>query len=101
MPHKDPESAYNRHPDRRWCEAPGSLCIESRYALEGRLPVGVRLANKLEDSAKKIAETMEFQSELRVLRPREAASGDWTQARPASTRRSPGSSSRTSSTSTR
>ena len=24
MPHKEPEAAYNRHPDRRWCEAPGA-----------------------------------------------------------------------------
>lgn len=66
-PNKDPQSAHNRHPDRRWCEAPQSLCIESRYPLEGKLPVGIRLANKLEEGGKKIAEFMEFQSEIRVL----------------------------------
>ncbi len=34
-----------------------AACIESRYDLEGKLPLGVRLANKLEEgSAKKIAE---------------------------------------------
>ncbi|WP_414474023.1 hypothetical protein [Microvirga sp. M2] len=66
-PNIDPKSAHNRHPDRRWCEAPQSLCIESRYPLEGRLPVGIRLANKLEDGGKKISEFMEFQSEIRVI----------------------------------
>ncbi|MCG7394305.1 hypothetical protein MHY87_15480 [Microvirga sp. ACRRW] len=66
-PNVDPQSAHNRNPDRRWCEAPQTLCIESRYPLEGRLPVGIRLANKLEEGAKKISEFMEFQTEIRVL----------------------------------
>jgi hypothetical protein len=66
-PNVDPASAHNRHPDRRWCEAPESLCIESRYPLEGKLPAGIRLANKLEEGGKKISEFMEFQSELRAL----------------------------------
>ncbi|WP_230533318.1 hypothetical protein [Microvirga roseola] len=68
-PYTDPQSAHNRHPDRRWCEAPQSLCIESRYPLEGKLPIGIRLANKLEEGGKKISEFMEFQSEIRVLPP--------------------------------
>jgi hypothetical protein len=71
MPYKDPESAHNRHPERRWCEAPRVICIESRYQLEGRLPIGIRLANKLEDGGKKISEYIEFQSELRLLSPAE------------------------------
>jgi hypothetical protein len=72
MPYKDPESAHNRHPGRRWCEAGGRVtCIESRYQLEGRLPIGIRLANKLEDGGKKISEYIEFQSELRLLSPAE------------------------------
>ena len=71
MPYKDPESAHNRHPERRWCAVAGALCIESRYQLEGRLPIGIRLANKLEDSGKKIAEYVEFQSELRLMSPAE------------------------------
>ena len=70
-PQADPQSAHNRHPGRRWCEAPGSLCIESRYPLEGKLPVGIRLANKLEEGGKKISEFMEFQTEIRVLPPEE------------------------------
>jgi hypothetical protein len=68
-PQLDAQSAHNRHPNRRWCEAPGSLCIESRYPLEGKLPVGIRLANKLEEGGKKISEFMEFQTEIRVLPP--------------------------------
>ena len=71
IPYKDPESAHNRHPERRWCEAPRVICIESRYQLEGRLPIGIRLANKLEDGGKKISEYVEFQSELRLLSPAE------------------------------
>ena len=67
LPQADPQSAHNRHPSRRWCEAPQSLCIESRYPLEGKLPVGIRLANKLEEGGKKISEAMEFQTEIRVL----------------------------------
>lgn len=66
-PHSDPQSAHNRHPARRWCDAPQSLCVESRYPLEGRLPVGIRLANKLEEGGKKISEFMEFQTEIRIL----------------------------------
>lgn len=66
-PNVDPQSAHNRNPARRWCEAPQSLCIESRYPLEGRIPVGIRLANKLEEGGKKIADYMEFQAEIRVL----------------------------------
>lgn len=66
-PNTDPQSAHNRNPNRRWCEAPQSICIQSRYPLEGKLPTGVRLANKLEEGGKKISEFMEFQSEIRVV----------------------------------
>ena len=72
-PTKDPAAAFARRPDRPWCEG-ASACIESRYDLEGKLPLGVRLANKLEEgSAKKIAEYVSFQSELRRLDAAEAA----------------------------
>jgi hypothetical protein len=73
IPNSDPDYAYNRPPDRAWCAGAGSLCIESRYQLEGKLPTGIRLANKIEDSAKKIADYLQFQSELRVLSPQDAA----------------------------
>jgi hypothetical protein len=67
LPNKDPDAPYNRHPGRRWCEGPCALCISSVYKLEGKLPMGVRLANKLEEGEKRHAETVEFQSELRVV----------------------------------
>ncbi|MFG5118064.1 hypothetical protein [Methylorubrum sp. POS3] len=72
-PTKDPAASFAKRPDRPWCGGGGS-CIESRYDLEGKLPLGVKLANKLElGSSKKIAEFVSFQSELRVLPPAEAA----------------------------
>ena len=72
-PNKDPAAAFAKRPDRPWCEGAGA-CIESRYDLEGKLPLGVKLANKLEEgSAKKIAEFVSFQSELRVLGPDQGA----------------------------
>ena len=72
-PNKDPAAAFAKRPDRPWCEGAGA-CIESRYDLEGKLPLGVKLANKLEEgSAKKIAEYVSFQSELRVLGPDQGA----------------------------
>ena len=75
-PNKDPAAAFAKRPDRAWC-ADASACIESRYDLEGKLPLGVKLANKLEEGgAKKIAEYVSFQSELRVLPPADAAGLD-------------------------
>ena len=72
-PNKDPAAAFAKRPDRPWCEGAGAS-IESRYDLEGKLPLGVKLANKLEaGSAKKIAEYVSFQSELRVLGPDQGA----------------------------
>jgi len=73
-PTKDPAAAFARRPDRPWCAAPGAVCIESRYDLEGKLPLGVKLANRLElGSSKKIAEFVSFQSELHALSGEEAA----------------------------
>jgi len=73
-PTKDPAAAFAQRPDKPWCEG-ASACIESRYDLEGKLPLGVRLANKLEEgSAKKIAEFVSFQSELRLRDPAQAVS---------------------------
>ncbi|KAA2237332.1 hypothetical protein [Salinarimonas soli] len=66
VPLKDPEEKHGLNPQRPWC-GPGTTCLASTYQLEGKLPMGIRLANKLEDSGKKISEAMEFQSELRVV----------------------------------
>ncbi len=73
-PTKDPLAAFAKRPDRPWCAAANTVCLESRYDLEGKLPLGVKLANKLElGSTKKVAEFVSFQSELRVLPANEAA----------------------------
>lgn len=72
LPPKEIDPAVYRHPDRPWCEPrPNLICIQSHYQLEGKLPVGIRLVNKLMDSEKKLADYLEFQSELRVLLPAE------------------------------
>jgi hypothetical protein len=70
-PLKDPEERHNQHPSRPWC-GPGTACISSTYQLEGKLPMGIRLANKLEEGGKKISEAMAFQSELRLVPAAEA-----------------------------
>jgi hypothetical protein len=58
----------NRRPDREWCDGKGkSVCLQSRYKLEGKLPIGIMLLNKIRDSEKKIADFVDFQSELRVV----------------------------------
>jgi hypothetical protein len=66
----DIKEGANKNPERPWCEAKRNvLCIESKYQLEGQLPSGIRLVNQLTESKKKIAEYLEFQSELRTLSP--------------------------------
>lgn len=66
---KDPRAVHNQHPLRRWCETrPVTICIHSRYRFEGKLPVGIQIANKLREGAKKIPDYLEFESEL-TLRP--------------------------------
>jgi hypothetical protein len=66
---KDPRAVHNQHPLRRWCETrPVAICIHSRYQFEGKLPVGIQIANKLREGAKKIPDHLELESEL-TLRP--------------------------------
>jgi len=66
---KDPRAVNNQHPLRRWCDTrPATICIRSHYQFEGKLPIGIQIANKLRDSPKKIADFLEFESEL-TLRP--------------------------------
>jgi hypothetical protein len=60
----------NRNPQRQWCEGANvTLCIRSRYKLEGKIPMGVALANKLRDNERKLTDTIEFENEFRVLPP--------------------------------
>jgi hypothetical protein len=69
---KEPRAAPNQHPLRRWCEARQvMICIHSRYQFEGKLPVGIQLANKLRESSRKIADYLEFESELTLRSPAE------------------------------
>ena len=65
---KDEKGSNNRNPDRNWCEGAGvTACIRSTYKLEGKLPIGVALANKLRDSERKLSDSIEFESEMRLL----------------------------------
>ncbi len=73
---KSEDYAFNRNPARAWCDGVATIiCIESTYKLEGRLPAGIMIANKLSDT-KKVADHLEFQSELRLLAPEEIANPD-------------------------
>ena len=65
VPLKDSRSENNRNPARPWCESPTLvICVQSHYRLEGKLPLGVRLANKL-----RVRSKIDFQSELRLVAP--------------------------------
>ena len=69
---KDPRAANNQHPLRRWCEARQVvICIRSRYQFEGKLPIGIQIANKLRDGSKQISDYIEFESELTFRPPTE------------------------------
>jgi hypothetical protein len=71
---KDPRTMHNQHPLRRWCEVrPITICIRSRYQFEGKLPIGIQIANKLRDAPKKIADYLEFESELTLRPPAEVS----------------------------
>ena len=66
---REPRVIHNEHPpERKWCEGrPVVICIRSTYKLEGRLPVGIQLANKIREGSRRISDTLEFDSELTVL----------------------------------
>jgi hypothetical protein len=57
-----------QHPQRKWCEGREVvICLHSTYKLEGRLPIGIQLANKIREGSRRISDTLEFDSELTVL----------------------------------
>ncbi len=71
---KEPKTVHNQNPQRPWCEGRATvICIHSSYKLEGRLPTGIALANKIRESSKHISDTLEFDSELAALSPAEIA----------------------------
>jgi hypothetical protein len=64
---KDKAGSGNDNPDRKWCTGlANAICIASTYKLEGKIPIGISLVNKLRDS-KKVADHIDFQSELAAL----------------------------------
>jgi hypothetical protein len=66
---KDKAGIGNDNPERKWCTGfAKSICIGSTYKLEGKIPIGIALVNKLRDS-KKVADHIDFQSELAALLP--------------------------------
>jgi hypothetical protein len=66
---KDKAGTGNDNPDRKWCTGLAtSICIQSTYKLEGKIPMGIMLVNKLRDT-KKVADHIDFQSELAALAP--------------------------------
>lgn len=67
---KDEAGTGNDNADRKWCTGRAtSICIQSTYKLEGKIPMGILLVNKLRDSIKKVADHIDFQSELAALAP--------------------------------
>jgi hypothetical protein len=65
---RTPKTIYNQHPQRKWCEGRSTvICIRSAYRLEGRLPIGIQLANKIREGGRQISDTLEFDSELTLL----------------------------------
>jgi hypothetical protein len=70
VPFTDEASAGNQNPDRKWCTGRQTLiCLQSTYALEGKIPLGILLVNKLRETAKKVSDHIDFQSEFAQLTP--------------------------------
>ncbi len=67
---EEADSTANKHPGRAWCKDAGAICVASKYRLEGKLPMAVQLVKQLTDDDK-LSEYLEFQSELRILKPAE------------------------------
>ena len=75
-PLKDQQGTGNENPDRKWCTGRATLiCIQSSYKLEGKIPIGIMLVNKLRDSAKKVSDHIDFESELSALSPADVDRG--------------------------
>jgi len=68
-PLTNPKFANNLNPARPWCVGIEGVCLRSHYRLEGKLPLGIALANKLREADKKIVDYLEFESELAVRAP--------------------------------
>jgi len=70
VPFTDAAAMGNQNPDRKWCTGrTASICVQSTYKLEGKIPLGILLVNKLRESVKKISDEIDFQSEFSALAP--------------------------------
>jgi hypothetical protein len=66
---KDKAGIGNDNPDRKWCTGIViSICIQSTYKLEGKIPIGIMLVNKIRET-RKIPDQIDFQSELAAPSP--------------------------------
>ena len=75
-PLDDERGAGNANPDRKWCTGRAALiCIQSSYKLEGKIPIGILLANKLRDSAKRDGRSHRFPERIGGARARRSRSG--------------------------
>ena len=76
LPFTDEAGFGNQNPDRAWCSGRTSLiCLQSTYQLEGKIPLGIMLVNKLRESPKKISDHIDFQSEFSALKPADLDQG--------------------------
>ncbi len=67
-PLTDVQGTGNQNPQRKWCAGrPTLVCTQSSYQLEGKIPIGVLLVNKLRDNAKKVSDHIDFESEFSLL----------------------------------
>jgi hypothetical protein len=70
VPFTDEAGAGNQNPDRKWCTGRQTLiCLQSTYTLEGKIPLGIMLVNKLRENARKVSDHIDFQSEFVQLSP--------------------------------
>jgi len=66
----DDAGTGNDNPDRKWCAPrPNSICIQSTYMFEGKIPMAVVLVNTLQDTVKKVANHIDFDSEFSAPAP--------------------------------
>jgi hypothetical protein len=69
-PLTDVQGTGNQNPQRKWCTGRAALvCTQSSYRLEGKIPIGIMLVNKLRDSVKKASDRIDFESEFSLLAP--------------------------------
>jgi hypothetical protein len=70
VPFTDAAGMGNQNPDRKWCTGRTNwICVQSTYKLEGKIPLGVMLVNKLRDTVKKVPDHIDFEGELSALAP--------------------------------